>query len=222
MFVPNLPFQLMPSPKWKLVVDIGNYEESAPVAVSSTTLNESILDHTADVKETQVENFVDTTPASVSIPVATGDGRDPRINEVVTLLGKFMPSDSHSSHAPYVSGFMSLRLLLLRPSRSTEEEELVSTMLDSFSSYHCGGRDSSDIAGMLARDFIFLSHQQQQNPFSMNQNILSSQGATAPSVSNSGLSLFGLPSIRANIRNSPTLSPIQALGSIDGLSIVSN
>lgn len=217
--------QLMPSPKWKLVVDIGNFEESAPVAVASTAIDETNAEQPVDMKESPEDNFA--TPVSVTFTgvsaVASDGGKDPRINEVVSLLGKFMPSDALSNHAPYVSGFMSLRLLLLRPSRSMEEEELVTTMLDSYSSYHSGGRESSDIAVMLARDYLFLSHQQLHNPFSMNQNIMpQSQGSAGPSMGNSGLSLFGLPSIRASIPNSPTLSPIPAPGSIDGLSIVSN
>jgi hypothetical protein len=100
--------------------------------------------------------------AVTSAPAACG--RDTRIDAVVSLLGEFMPSDPSSPVAPYVSGFMSLRLLLLRPSRTIDEDELTRTILDSFSSYTAGGRARADIAVMLARDYMFLGQQQQQQP----------------------------------------------------------
>merc|ERR1712151_1010151 len=88
-------------------------------------------------------------------------GRDPRLDEVLSILAEFMPSDAQSSWGPFLPGFMSLRLLLLRQSQSREEHEIVRTMLDSFSSYSANGRQRSDIAVMLARDFLFMSQQQQ-------------------------------------------------------------
>jgi hypothetical protein len=139
--------QLMPSPKWKLVVDIGEIEDIAPPAP-------------AEVPNVEREPG-DTESFSAAVSAASGnDGaprKDSRIEHVVALLGKYMPSDPMSPLAPYVSGFMSLRLLLLRVSRSPEEEELVRTMMDSYSSYAAGGREQADIAVMLARDFLFLS-----------------------------------------------------------------
>lgn len=220
--------QLMPSPKWKLVVDIGNFEELTPVSVAASaalpTTNSDTAGDGMDSPNASVHNFGASAPISVSIP--TDGGRDTRVNEVISLLGKFMPSDPVSPHAPYVSGFMSLRLLLLRQTRGVDDDELVRTMLDSYSSYQSGGRDDADIAVMLARDFLFLAQQQQQQSFiGMNHNRSAShngQGQGGGPVSNSGLPLFDLPSIRSNIQNSPTLTPIPAPGSIDALSIVSH
>jgi hypothetical protein len=157
------------------------------------------------------------------VPIAsavTSGGRDTRIDEVVSLLGEFMPSDPNSPVAPYVSGFMSLRLLLLRHSRTVEEDELMRTILDSFSSYTAGGRARNDIAVMLARDYMFLGQQQQPQYGYQGQGMLSS-AAPVPSNS-SGLSLFGLPSTSSSLQNSPALTPIPMPGSIDALSIVSN
>jgi hypothetical protein len=148
-------------------------------------------------------------------------GRDTRIDEVVSLLGEFMPSDPSSPVAPYVSGFMSLRLLLLRPSHTVEEDELTRTILDSFSSYTAGGRARADIAVMLARDYMFLGQQQQQPQYGYQSQGMMSSAAPVPSNS-SGLSLFGLPSTSSSLQNSPALTPIPAPGSIDALSIVSN
>ncbi len=56
---------------------------------------------------------------------------------------------------------MSLRLLLLRSSRTEQEQDIVNTMLTSYSSYKAGGRTRQDIALMLARDFMFMNLQAQ-------------------------------------------------------------
>jgi hypothetical protein len=206
----------MPSPKWKLVVDIGNVEECIPIVTEEASIE--ISDATLDDN-----NFGNIQSVNVSTSVSHETGKDTRVNEVITLLGKFMPSDPQSINSPFLSGFMSLRLLLLRQSRTMEEEELVRTMLDSYSSFYSGGRDGSDIALMLARDFMYLSGNQptQNNQYNnMNINMMNSTHQQNASSSNSGLSLFGLPSIRY-IPNYP-LTPIPTQGSIDGLSIVSN
>lgn len=127
----------MPSPKWKLVVDIGEAEEEVP----APRIDSSVL-----IEQESTENATFSSAA-----------KDNRIDQVVALLGKYMPSDPMSPLAPYVSGFMSLRLLLLRITRTVEEEELIRTMMDSYSSYASGGREQSDIAVMLARDFLYVS-----------------------------------------------------------------
>lgn len=168
---------------------------------------------------------VATTVTSVAASTApVPGGRDTRAEEVVSLLGEFMPSDPNSPLAPYVSGFMSLRLLLLRSSLTAEEEELSRTILDSFSSYSAGGRARSDIALMLARDYMFLGQQQpQQQGFLGMQATVGLPAAAAPAASNgAGLSLFGLPSTSSSLQNSPALAPIPVPGSVDSMSIVSN
>ena len=123
-----------------------------------------------------------------------------------------MPSDPNSPLAPYLSGFMSLRLLLLRPSRSPEEEDQARTMLDSYSSYSQGARPRADIGVMLARDFMFLCQQKgQQAPasfFSVGQGTVNTHQAPALP----GYAVF-------DAHNSPTLAPI---GAGDTMSIVSN
>jgi hypothetical protein len=138
-------------------------------------------------------------------------GKDPRIDAVVSLLGELMPSNPNSTLAPYLSGFMSLRLLLLRPTRSPEEDDRARTMLDSFSSYSQGGRSRADIGIMLARDYMFLCQQKTQQPanfFSVGQSGVNN--AQAPTLS--GYSVF-------DVHNSPTLAPISVH---DSMSIVSN
>jgi hypothetical protein len=157
------------------------------------------------------------------------DTQDTRINEVIGLLGEFASSDPNSLHSPYLHGFMSLRLLLLRQSRTLEEEEFVKTMLDSFSSYTAGGRDRSDIAAMLARDCMFLSQQQQIQqqmqqqagpPFlGLGQSVLGQ--TSSQSQSNTGLSFFDLQFTSSSLQNSPAVTPIPVPGSADSMSIVS-
>ena len=183
-------------------------------------------------------NLNSSVPAATAVssaPLASAS-KDNRINEVIGLLGEFTPSDPSSPLSPYLSGFMSLRLLLLRQSRTQEEEDFVKTMLDSFSSYTAGGRERSDIAVMLARDCMFLTQQQQQQN-SQNQAVpavaSSSSGqaflglgqnmvGNPSSQSNTGLSLFGLPSTSSSLQNSPALTPIPVPGTVDSMSIVSN
>jgi hypothetical protein len=225
--------QLMPSPKWKLVVDIGDVEEvSAPVAASSLASQGMQAGHFsttshADFKDASEFAILASDPIEAPESVTsrglevTTLNRDSRIGEVASLLAQFMPSDPHSSAANYQSGFMSLRLLLLRGLRSAEEDELVRTILESYTSYVDSDRERSDIAIMLARDYIFLSQQMQQTFFGIGQGMMAPI-STINSGDNSGLSLFGLPSTSSSLQNSPALTPIPAPGLIDSLSIVSN
>lgn len=244
----------MPSPKWKLVVDIGDVEETAPVAAAATAASSTAAsaptsttamasavaqatqmhpepseDHDFGILSSDVSAPAVTSTAGSAASMSAGTQepgkKDPRIDEVIGLLGEHMPSDPNAPAANYLSGFMSLRLLLLRQTWSQEDEELVRTILDSFSSYASGGRDRGDIAMMLARDYIFLGQQQQsQNAFlGLGQNVMAPAGGQGASSSSSGgLSLFGLPSISSSLQNSPALTPIPAPGIIDSMSIVSN
>ncbi len=146
--------------------------------------------------------------------VANG-GRDPRIDDVVSLLGELMPSDPNSPLSPYLSGFMSLRLLLLRSSRNPEEQERARTMLDSYTSYSQGGRSKADIGIMLARDYMFLAQNNQQQPIQQQPQAQANffnlgQGSSANLSGNS----FDI-----DVHNSPMLGPISTT---DNLSIISN
>jgi hypothetical protein len=197
--------QLMPSPKWKLVVDVGELEPG-----NNTSLAQMVGESINFGQENNFSQASVEPPERVEVPTGV---KDPRIDEVVSLLGEYMPSDHISPLAPFIQGFMSLRLLLLRPSRSDEEEESVHTMLDSYTSYSQGGRNRSDIALMLARDFMFLSQaktqqQQQQGPFfSRGQGMVINN----PQPALPGYSTF-------DTQHSPALAPI---GIGDSISIIS-
>jgi hypothetical protein len=158
------------------------------------------------------QGSIELSDTAAVADTAVVGGRDHRIDDIVSLLGELMPSDPLSPLAPFLSGFMSLRLLLLRPSRSPEEEDRARTMLDSYSSYSQGGRDRGEIGVMLARDYMFLCQQKtpQSSTFSSFGQGAVNDNSQSPALP--GYSVF-------DVHNSPTLAPI-AMG--DSLSIVSN
>ena len=108
----------MPTPKWKLVVDVG----STPPAKSD-----------------------DSKPV------------DKRISEVLKLLADHTPTHRNSPYSPYLPGFTSLRLLLLKRAKTKEDEDTIGTMLESYSSYLSSGKSNSETAWMIARDFMLLT-----------------------------------------------------------------
>jgi hypothetical protein len=204
----------MPSPKWKLVVDIGQAgSDLTPEPLTAGTEAAALL----DVKSEQ----------EAKIPA-----KDPRIDQVISLLGEFMPSDPGSPNASFLPGFMSLRLMLLRPARSVEEDQLILTILGSYSSYVSSGRPRQEIAFSLSQDFTFLnSRQQQQEQLQLHSSVRVSIGQSlmsdAPLSDPTGFSFFSLPvsatdSANASFQNSPALAPIPPPnGGPDTVSIVS-
>eukprot|EP00934_Nitzschia_sp_Nitz4_P001013 Nitzschia sp. Nitz4//scaffold42_size132992//103797//106004//NITZ4_003416-RA/size132992-processed-gene-0.19-mRNA-1//1//CDS//3329551769//1013//frame0 len=120
--------KLMPTPKWKLVVDVGSV---APK----------------------------TDPS--------GKPTDSRVAEVLKLMVENVPTHRNSPYSSYLPGFTALRLLLVKAKKTAEEEEMVAITLESYSSYLSSGRQLSEIAWMVARDFMILSqgsNTQQQAP----------------------------------------------------------
>ena len=152
--------QLVPSPKWKLVVDIGTPKPENDGQNSATQISSTISE--------------DPNANATTSDVKSG-GRDTRLDDLVALLGENMPHDQNSPYYSYLSSFMSLRLMLLKPSPSREEAEQQATLLSSFTSYQSSGRGKNDIAVMIARDYMFLKQQQQTqaHPSPQLQSILS-------------------------------------------------
>jgi hypothetical protein len=138
-----------------------------------------------------------------------------------------MPSDPTSHLASYLLSFMSLRLFLLKSHKTIEEKEIIRTMLGSFVSYTTGGRNRSDIAIMLARDYMFLSTQKQQMPQSTSMSssaLLTSSANELASDHSLGVSFYGIHGTdNMPFQDSPALTPIPApVNMVDTLSIVSN
>ncbi len=146
--------RLMPSPKWKLVVDLGQPQSATPATTTQQhrALPTSQAGHTgrAAVALQQQGQSMDVQKTHAALT-----------NEVISIFGEHMPSDPTNPAFHYLQGFMSLRLLLLRSTRNEEEQDLVNTILSSYSSYKAGMRSRPDIALMLARDFMFLNPQSQ-------------------------------------------------------------
>ena len=154
--------RLMPSPKWKLVVDLGQpqatttqqqQQHRSPPMSQAGHVGHAVQQQ----QQSQSMNVQETYAASAPSP-------DPAklTSEVISIFGEHMPSDPTNPAFQYLQGFMSLRLLLLRSTRNEQEQDVVNTILSSYSSYKAGGRTRPDIALMLARDFIFLNPQAQQ------------------------------------------------------------
>jgi hypothetical protein len=126
--------KLMPSPKWKLVVDIGSAPPPPPSAEGS-----------AENPQKKVKQ--DTTTVA---PPSGADG-------LLKLLTELMPTTSNSPLAAYLPGFTSLRMTLLKPIKTQQDSDLVSCMVQSYSSYMAIGRPLPDIAVLVVRDYIALS-----------------------------------------------------------------
>ena len=129
--------RLMPMPTWKLVVDIGAEEVGQQMLAM------------------QHQQYQSSEVAATTHSLAhTGDQLT---SEVISIFAEHMPSDPISPAFEYLQGLMALRLLLLRPLRNDNEQAIVDTILSSYSSYKSRGRSRSEIAVMLARDFMYLN-----------------------------------------------------------------
>lgn len=143
---------LNPAPRWKLVVDVGpakgvNAGKNCPSSLHQPPAMQKAV----------------AAPPSPSSSNPLEDVKNKKINDLIFLLGEQIPLDMDSALGQQIHGIMSLRLILLRPSRTPEEEALVTTILVLYESYLQAGRPSQDIACMLARDFCFhLQHGVQQ------------------------------------------------------------
>eukprot|EP00557_Chaetoceros_sp_GSL56_P014671 CAMPEP_0176477190 /NCGR_PEP_ID=MMETSP0200_2-20121128/479_1 /TAXON_ID=947934 /ORGANISM="Chaetoceros sp., Strain GSL56" /LENGTH=692 /DNA_ID=CAMNT_0017872961 /DNA_START=230 /DNA_END=2305 /DNA_ORIENTATION=+ len=150
--------KMVPCPKWKLVVDVGKSKAPPLIAPSQQTTSNHI--------HSDINQVATSGNAAIKInpdkPQGNDEARDSRVDELVQLLGEQMPHDPNSPHASYLQNFMSLRLMLLKPTRTPEEKEVEGILMSSYSSYKASGRASKDIAIMIARDFMFL--RQQQHP----------------------------------------------------------
>jgi hypothetical protein len=188
--------KLAPTPRWKLIVDLGTIETppAAETSIGKETngvdpngLDLSLSTHTASVHQHQ--------NGSAKV-------KDGRVDAVVSLLGEFMPSDPASPQSAYLPGFMSLRLLILRPTRSDAEQELVRTMLDSYESYSKAGRAPKDIAVLLARDCMFLTNaqnQQQRNQTQQQQVVVTQPPPSVPGYCNNNASVKN--QVQPNVNN---------------------
>jgi hypothetical protein len=128
-----------PCPCWKLVVEVGSCsEQSISHQVPASNSSESEFNYAA-------------INAS-------------RIKELVAILGENMPTDYSSPLGQQINDMMSLRFVLLKnSSRTSQENQLVDTILLLFDSYLKAGRTRSDISQMVTRDYAFHLSELERN-----------------------------------------------------------
>jgi len=193
----------IPSPKWKLVVDV-----ASDIASHSQPYNNNSKMASNNIQQNYASNE-----------------QEKRINEIIYLLGEHMPSDPSSPLAAYAQFYMSLRLMLLKNVRSDQETEWIRILLGSYSSYASADRSYHDIAVLLARDFMFLQqqsqqsstpqqhpnamHLQQQNSMQVMQNSMQQCQVAQMRQSNTNPSHFSAPLQQSNIQFLPMSSPQQ-------------
>jgi hypothetical protein len=100
---------------------------------------------------------------------------DKRTQDLLKLLAEHIPTHRNSPYSPYLPGFTSLRLLLLKRNRMPEDDDMLTTMLESYSSYQSSGREPSEIAWMMARDYMLLTQPANQAGSSMPHSVQSIQ-----------------------------------------------
>ncbi len=149
----------MPSPRWKLVVDVGQSQIMTQTMklVGHALVEQQNIQQNQSITMDLGQNYF----AATEVSSLCGDDPAKLTSEVISIFGEHMPSHPTQPSFAFLQGFMSLRLLLLRSSRTEQEEDVVNTMLTSYSSYKAGGRTRQDIALMLARDFMFMNLQAQ-------------------------------------------------------------
>lgn len=197
--------KLLPTPTWKLVVDIGHPQTPANVAEPEPAVDDAL--QAAQPITNTLQPQVEQSP-----------GKDSRIDEVIALLGEHMPTDSTSPFVSYLPGFLSLRLMLLKyGSWSDQESELIRVMLGSYTSYSTSGRTRKDLAFFLARDFMFLMKTQSQ--MSTSSRVGSAGNSAQSSPCFNGMQVGGNCNNLSNcITNVSHNSPVVR----DNCSIVSN
>ena len=148
-----------PCPRWKLVIDVNGSqgEEKNPLVRpgNDQIATQGAANVAAAPQATLPNNNLQNTQ-----PVApTGSSSEAQIRNLISLLGENMPSDATHPLGQQLNDLMSLRLVLLRPNRTPEEQQLVDTILVLFESYIAAGRSRQEIAVLVCRDFMFHNEQ---------------------------------------------------------------
>lgn len=151
---------LKPCPRWKLVVEL-------------RSSNDAVLN--ADIQRSSASSACSPGSANISGEVNEASIiKSSRINELISILGENMPTNFSSPLGHQINDMMSLRLVLLKAAgRTSEEEQLVDSILLLFESYLKAGRSRSDISQMVTRDYAF--HLGEQNQWRTRSTSCSSQ-----------------------------------------------
>lgn len=140
--------KLLPTPKWKLVIDMSTPCPSTNAATDVVRTQFPVISSFSSAASMSNQNGVSNYQAA---------SHDNRVNEIIGLLGEelslSMRTPSESSHLESLTG---LRLFLLKSARTPEDKDAVSTLVGSYSSYVSSGKSRSDVALMLSKDYSFL------------------------------------------------------------------
>lgn len=151
-----------PCPRYKLIVDMGDGKESSAAAGPATA---AVAATAGVVPPTNhyAQNGWSTAVSSQGQPAnALESPSKDKIRALIAFLGENMPSTNDSPVSSQLHNIMSLRLVLLRSNRSTDEDHLIDSMLVLFESYLSAQRSPTDTTLMLARDFAFHHEQMVQ------------------------------------------------------------
>lgn len=158
---PNLPLiskltdefsKLLPTPKWKLVIDLGS--PSMTTVPNGTGTIKPLLATSGSVGAT-FSSAAATESPSVGV----------QISDIVNLLAEEMSSNVMSNISTlHCHDMISLRLLLLKSKKTTSESELVETIIGSYISYVASGRARKEIAVMISRDYAFMTQNEHSIP----------------------------------------------------------
>ena len=147
-----------PSPRWKLVIDVNSSqeEEKNPLVRPG---NDQIATLGAANGVAAPQATLPNKNMQTHHVAPTGSNSEAQIKNLISLLGENMPSDSTHPLGQQLNDLMSLRLVLLRPNRTPEEQQLVDTILVLFESYVAAGRSRQEIVVLVCRDFMFHNEQ---------------------------------------------------------------
>jgi hypothetical protein len=201
-----------PCPRYKLIVDMG--ERNGVGAQTTTSVPAPAAVDVSPIDQHQNKGISSAVPpqSQTSNASQSPDETKDKIKSLISFLGENMPSNETSPLSSQVHNIMSLRLVLLRPNRTHEENHLVESMLVLFESYLSANRSAMDTTLMLARDFAFhnlqvtqiettrnLSHQPQSPPHRIVPMPSEQNGLPYFSLDHSNHSLPELNSLRGQL-----------------------
>ena len=156
-----------PEPKWKLVIEMSNYPSGSNTKdkYTATAINAPSTGRNPLAAAVPLSG----PTAGVVPPSTTTPQVDDIEQRIISLLGDNMPvsdelpagesTSSSISTAKLLPHFMSIRLLLLRPShrRTSEENDMIDILKKSFRAYaNDNKRTGAELATLVAKDWICL------------------------------------------------------------------
>jgi hypothetical protein len=153
-----------PEPKWQLTIDTSLPQSPSGVATPLQYGKSDFLDNQDNLTLSPMFEPSETPQWEMAKPSTSSESAVGTRNEeqqLVSLLGQYMPMnyDSSSESGNQLQLFMSIRLLLLRPSmrRSSQENEMLEILKNSYRAYAKDSRrDGKELARLLVKDWECL------------------------------------------------------------------